>query len=589
MTILDANISPNVADYLKILLATVVTCEKANQAIFEAFGIVDFISNDEELAALQAALAAPTNNQESPDRAAYGDFQTNPELANKAVLHLAAKKISPEIVIEPTCGKGSFILASLRHFSNLQFIYGIEIYLPYVWEAKFNIIDFYLSNPRTNKPTITIAHCSVFDFDFNGIAQAHTKHEILVIGNPPWVTNATLSSLSSSNLPNKTNFKHHKGLDAMTGKGNFDIAESITLTMIDAFQHMKGHLLLLVKNSVIKNLVFDQHKNRYPIASIEKHCIDSKQEFNASVEAALFFCRFDSGPAFECTEYNFYNNQNSSLKFGWQNDKFVSNMVKYTHSTAIDGVCPFIWRQGIKHDCSSVMELSRINGHYVNGLKEAVQLEDGLVYGLLKSSDLKNAVIHQTRKFTIVTQQKVGQDTNYIQSEYPNTYQYLNSHRAIFEARKSSIYRNKPAFSIFGIGDYSFKPYKVAISGLYKTFHFSLILPQGNKPVMLDDTCYCIGFDSLEYAAYTLILLNSKATAQLLQSITFPDAKRTFTKEVLMRIDLLTLARQIVITDLQTALDALNAQHGFNLALDLWHGFIETMTHLQNRQMGMVG
>ena len=28
-------------------------------------------------------------------------------------------------------------------------------------------------------------------------------------------------------------------------------------------------------------------------------------------------------------------------------------------------------------------------------------------------------------------------------------------------------------FSIFGIGDYSFKPYKVAISGLYKTFHFS--------------------------------------------------------------------------------------------------------------------
>ena len=63
----------------------------------------------------------------------------------------------------------------------------------------------------------------------------------------------------------------------MTGKGNFDIAEFITLTMIETFQNMKGNLLLLVKNSVIKNIVFDQNKNRYKISAIEKHCIDSKR------------------------------------------------------------------------------------------------------------------------------------------------------------------------------------------------------------------------------------------------------------------------------------------------------------------------
>ena len=140
------------------------------------------------------------------------------------------------------------------------------------------------------------------------------------------------------------------------------------------------------------------------------------------------------------------------------------------------------------------MELDKVNGHYVNGLNEEVKLEDDLVYGLLKSSDLKNTVISQTRKFTIVTQRKVGQETKYIKTQYPKTYRYLIQHQANFDARKSSIYNNKPLFSIFGIGDYSFKPYKVAISGLYKTFHFTLILPQDNKPVMLDDTCYLIGF-----------------------------------------------------------------------------------------------
>lgn len=83
--------------------------------------------------------------------------------------------------------------------------------------------------------------------------------------------------LNSDNLPKKTNFKNHSGLDAMTGKGNFDIAEFITLTMIETFQNIKGNLLLLVKNSVIKNIVFDQNKNRYKISAIEKHCIDSKK------------------------------------------------------------------------------------------------------------------------------------------------------------------------------------------------------------------------------------------------------------------------------------------------------------------------
>ena len=71
------------------------------------------------------------------------------------------------------------------------------------------------------------------------------------------------------------------------------------------------------------------------------------------------------------------------------------------------------------------MELDKVNGHYVNGLNEVVILEEGLVYGMLKSSDLKNTVIHKTRKFTIVTQKKVGQETKFIKDDYPKTYQYL--------------------------------------------------------------------------------------------------------------------------------------------------------------------
>lgn len=587
MKVFEANITHQVSDFLNDNLKKITSFEKANQKMYDAFGIIHFFDNNEELQTLKEVLSITNNIVEEPDRAEYGDFQTNSDLANKVTLHLSSKTISPEVVIEPTCGKGNFIIASLRNFKNIKNVFGVEIYKPYVWETKFNIVDFFLSNPNSNKPEISIVHCNVFDFDFKEIAKKHSTNDILVIGNPPWVTNSKLGSLNSTNLPKKTNFKNHSGLDAMTGKGNFDIAEFITLTMIETFQNMKGNLLLLVKNSVIKNIVFDQNKNRYKISAIEKHCIDSKKEFNVSVEAALFYCKLNSLPTFECTEFDFYNNQKSQLKFGWLNDKFVSNIDTYIHTKEIDGECPFVWRQGLKHDCSNVMELDKVNGHYVNGLNEEVKLEDDLVYGILKSSDLKNTVINQTRKFTIVTQKKVGQETKYIKTEYPKTYQYLTQHQANFDARKSSIYNNKPLFSIFGIGDYSFKPFKVAISGLYKTFHFTLILPQDNKPVMLDDTCYLIGFDKIEFAVYALILLNSDTTVQFLQSVTFPDAKRTFTKDVLMRIDLLELAKQIDKADLQTELETLNEKYKFNLTLDLWHSFINEMTPVNNGQMAM--
>ena len=590
MKVFEANITYEVSDYLNKYLKNISSFESANQRIYDAFGIIDFFDNNTDLEILKEVISSSNNLVSEPDRTEYGDFQTNEDLADKVTLHLVSRHISPEILLEPTCGKGNFIIASLRNFSTLMHIFGVEIYKPYVWETKFNIIDFYIKNVKQHceilcKPDISIAHCDVFDFDFKRISKRFPKKEILVIGNPPWVTNAKLGRLNSTNLPKKTNFKNHSGLDAMTGKGNFDIAEFITLTMLKTFQNDEGNLCLLVKNAVIKNIVSDQIKNKYPISNIEKHCIDSKKEFNVAVEAALFYCKLNAQPAYLCKEFDFYNNKNYKLQFGWLADKFVSNIDTYSHIQNIDGECPFVWRQGLKHDCSTIMELDRVNGHYVNGLNEEIKLEDDLVYGILKSSDLKNTVITQTRKFTIVTQKRVGQETKFIKNDYPKTYQYLTDHQSYFEDRKSSIYNNKPAFSIFGIGEYSFKPYKVAISGLYKTFHFTLILPQNDKPVMLDDTCYLIGFDKIEFAVYALILLNSEMTMQCLQSITFADAKRTFTKDVLMRIDLLALSNFVGKSYLDTELNKLNKIYNFNLTLCLWDRFIDEMKPVNSGQI----
>ena len=588
MKIFEANISYQVLVFLNEFLKNTTSFEIANQKMFDAFGIKHFFDNDDFHTLIKSLSLSNINLAEEPDRAEYGDFQTNKDLANKVAKHLAKRNMSPEIVIEPTCGKGNFIIASLSNFKAVKKVFGIEIYKPYVWETKFSILDFFLSNTDSHKPEITITHCSIFDFDFKNISKQFPTEKLLIIGNPPWVTNSKLGSLNSSNLPKKSNFKKQNGLDAMTGKGNFDIAEYITLMLLDAFQKHNGYLALLVKNSVVKNIVFDQKDKKYRVGEIEKYCIDSKKEFNVSVEAALLYCQLNSNPSIECNEFDFYSLE-KRLSFGWLNSKFVSNLADYNQTKEIDGVCPFEWRQGIKHDCSSIMELERVNGHFVNNKSDEIELEEDLVYGFLKSSDLKNTVIKNTRKHTIVTQTKVGQETSYIQHLYPETYSYLKKNISNFQARKSSIYNGKPLFSIFGIGDYSFKPFKVAISGLYKTYHFTLVLPQNDKPVMLDDTCYFIGFDKIEYAVYAIILLNSKTTEAFLKSITFSDAKRVFTKDLLMRLDLLNLAKLISWNEIEEQIVFLNDKYSLDINLSQWDSFINEMTPKKEKQLTIFG
>ena len=585
MRIFEANISLQVCTFLKDFLNNISSFEHANQKMFEAFGINIFFENDDDFQALKESVSiVAISSVAEPDRAEYGDFQTNIDLANKVAKHLAKRDISPEIIIEPTCGKGNFILASLSNFKAIKKVFGIEIYKPYVWETKFSILDFFLSNPDSNKPEITITHCSIFDFDFKNISKQFPAEKLLIIGNPPWVTNSKLGSLNSSNLPKKSNFKNQNGLDAMTGKGNFDIAEYITLMLLDAFQTHNGNLALLVKNSVVKNIVFDQKDKKYIVGEIEKYCIDSKKEFNVSVEASLVYCQLNSRPSFECNEFDFYSLE-KRLSFGWLNSKFVSNLADYNVTKEIDGVCPFEWRQGIKHDCTAIMELERVNGHFVNNQSDEINIEEDLVYGFLKSSDLKNTVIKSIRKYTIVTQTRVGQETAYIQHLYPETYAYLKKNISNFQTRKSSIYNGKPLFSIFGIGDYSFKPFKVAISGLYKTYHFTLVLPQNDKPVMLDDTCYFIGFDKIEFAVYAIILLNYSKTEAFLKSITFSDAKRVFTKDLLMRLDLLRIVNSISQKEVEEQITSLNDKYSLSINLSQWDSFIKEMTPIKEKQL----
>lgn len=529
----EIDITPAVFTFLKNNISLSMSIEDINYLVRKKCGVVDFFNVRKEID-IVLKLEEQQNHDVADSKIEYGDFQTNLPLAKQIVKKLKIAGVAPKVIIEPTCGKGNFIVASLDSFDNINSIIGIEIQEKYVWQTKFNVLDFFLHNNYTRKPDIYIIHSNVFNYDFNSIRKILKQEELLILGNPPWVTNSTLGSIESDNLPRKSNFKDYKGYDAITGKGNFDIAEYITINLIKYFGTCNGHLAFLVKNTVVKNIVFSQMKMRLPIANLQKQSIDCKKEFDVSADASLFVCSLNSLPAHTCLDVDFYSSE-KKCDFGWNKDKFMSNLSDLS-AHEIDGKSMFVWRQGVKHDCTKVMELSRTADFFTNKLGQTFKIEEDLVYPLLKSSDLKTTVASLSKKYTIITQRYVGEDTSYIEN-YPLTNKYLHEHIDLFKSRKSKIYNGKCNFSIFGIGDYSFKPYKIAISGLYKTYHFCLIKPQEGKPVMLDDTCYFIGFDDLEQAELIWKILNTNVVSNFLKSISFADSKRMITKELLMRID----------------------------------------------------
>lgn len=539
----------SIHDRLLDELANTDDYEYANERLHQLAHIRDFFSGSQPLNEFLRALSAPSAIPNTVRQREWGDFQTPPLLAKRVCEFLASTGLAPRIIIEPTYGAGNFIVAALNTFPKAKLVYGVEIQEKYAWQLKMGLLAQALSGYRPSAE-IVLRQDDIFTHVFPD--SLLETDGILIIGNPPWITSAELSALDASNLPRKRNLKGLSGLDAITGKGNFDIGEFILLRMLELFSKRRGTLAVLCKNSVIKNIVEALPQSRFLVDHIRSYTINAKLEFGAAVDASLFVMDMGrSDPSISCTVADFDHPDQSTRVFGWTQGRFVADIRSYEQVSRIDGRSPLMWRQGLKHDCARIMELDARNGKLLNGNGENVDIEESSVYWLLKGSDLKAFEVDQARKKVVVTQRFVGDDTSRLKTNAPRLWNYLIKNSAYFDKRKSSVYRNRPRFAIFGIGEYSFKPYKVAISGLHKHPRFSLVLPIDSRPVMLDDTCYFLGFESYAESLLTVSLLNSALVKRFLGSAVFTDAKRPYTKTILMRIDLCEAARQLTLDALR--------------------------------------
>jgi hypothetical protein len=462
----------------------------------------------------------------------YGDFQTPSILADEVLMKLRSEGVSPSSILEPTCGTGSFIFAAIKQFSNVK-IYGFDINSDYLTQLNHKLVRLKKEN------VVSLGKTNFFTKNWAEFL-SELVSPILIIGNLPWVTSSGQGLIQGKNLPEKSNIHEFTGLDLLTGKSNFDISEWMILKLLEAMNNVVGTIAILCKVSVAQKIFKYINNHQLSVSAFTIHHIDAQTYFKASVDACLLTCSVNhpGKTTNVCQVFASLKSPTPSSILGIIDNLVVNDMNSFQDLEFLRGKFTIPWRSGIKHDAAKIMILEKKGETLINGQNEVIELEATFLFPLLKSTDLAHKRVDYTHRWLIVPQKFVGEDTIAIKKVAPRTWNYLTHNKGALEKRGSSIYRNKPPFSIFGVGPYTFTDWKIGISGLHKQLTFNLIGPIQNKPVVLDDTSYFLPTASKEEAILFYALLQHPIVTKFLGTIIYWNAKRPISQKILQQLNL---------------------------------------------------
>lgn len=462
-------------------------------------------------------------------RITYGDFQTPPALA--ADICRLLSRVRPATIVEPTCGTGAFLVAARRQFAHAGRLLGFDVNPAHLAIAGSAIAGEFAH------PQCEVRVGDFFKIDWQGILTG-LPEPILILGNPPWVTSAALSRLEIANHPQKENQTGVAGLDALTGKSNFDVSEWMISALLRAVAGRKATLAMLCKTSVARKVLTRAWRDELPLANCEVRRIDALRHFGANVDACLLICRVArTAGRHACAEFDNLEASAPTGIFGRRDGRLVTDVRLYDEVRHLLGGSNR-WRSGVKHDCVAVFELKTDGSRLHNAQGERVNVEAEFIYPLLKSSQVAAGKVENTDRRVVLPQRRVGDDTLRLADSAPATWAYLRRNAERLDRRASAVYRNQPPFAVFGVGPYTFAPWKVAVSGFYESRRFAAVGPIDGRPVVFDDTCYFLPCSSGAKARRLAQLLNSDSAQRFFDVFVFRREKRPLTAEVLGLLDI---------------------------------------------------
>jgi SAM-dependent methyltransferase len=401
----------------------------------------------------------------------------------------------------------------------------------------------------------------------------HTEFDY-VIGNPPWIKWDFLSREYKNKLGNLYlniyKLFSHKGMKAGMGYSHDDISAVFMYVSADKYLKNGGKLGYVMKQTLYKSVAgkefrkfkIEKGSNAIPLKVVKVNDMLKLKPFKSSAQAETSTIIFKKG---EQTTYPVeYNVWTPKMRLPNENER-IENVINeiniercdaYPHNpkdntdvwvimkegkekTAFEGKENFyVPRHGIVNDLNGVFFLDILSKendvltieNRVEKAKKPIPkiettIEKDLIYPFLKPKNIKRWKT-QGYVYGLIPQKKHGENNeSELRVKYPLTYKYLYRFKENLGHRASKWFKIEgfPFYSIFGVGEYSFAPYKVVWCCMTYSPNFAVVSDVndkfiGKKKVMCDNT---IGYFSVntEVEAYFICgILNSKKVGDALES-----------------------------------------------------------------------
>ena len=404
----------------------------------------------------------------------------------------------------------------------------------------------------------------------------HTEFDYIV-GNPPWIKWDFLSKEYKKRLGHLYldiyKLFSHTGMKAGMGYAHDDVSVVFMYVATDKYLKQKGRLGFVMKQTLYKSVagnefrkfgIEKQNMKTNPLKVIKVNDMLKMWPFRMSAQAETstliiekgsktkypvpyFMWLPKKGKIYESDDLltvkknttiqckNAYPHDPKNLKDVWI--LCDENNVPPKYSSTTNHYTP---RHGIVNDLNAVFfvkilalenGLLRIRNNSTNRAKKKVQqvekiIEKDLIYPFLKPRNIKKWHI-DGYLYGLIPQEKNGENNeSKLRIDYPKTYQYLAKFKSTLIQRSSKWFKMEgfPFYSIFGIGEYSFKPFKIVWSCMGYDPTFTVVSKTddkflGNKLIMPDNTIGSISVDNKQEAHFICSILNSKKIEKSLESL----------------------------------------------------------------------
>ena len=515
-------------------------------------------------------------------RLQLGEYYTPRGVAELSVGELDVEDYESETFLDPGCGSGIFLSASIDAKREqladtlppaelvetiTDTVYGIDLNPVAVKSAKLSYLlallpvleeadidDLELPVFLTDALRLTREDRIEFDGDSLDLGVDH------LIGNPPWITWGNLSESVRDawreRYVDELNLLPHRGVERRLGHANDDISVSFVWVCIHRYLAEGGDASFVLKRDIMKGpagrLFRTQQVGSRPVCVRHVHDFNRLRPFgdDVGVHSAIYTLDADLDPEFPV--------ETDSWKRGEEKPSFAtvealretlrheetgmvpvdeddpsSSWVRADAESRALGECDQEIRHGLKDDAKAVYSIDP---------EQLDELEHDHVYPYIRSKHVvKYGLFGHDRHLVPIRKANQDNETE-LQNNCPKTYDYLESNREALEDRSSTWLESGTFYNVFGLGEYTWAEYKVVWCRLGFKPHFAVVSTVddeelGEKTVVPGDHFMFISTDDQYEAHFLCALLNSSVYQKSIEGIA-SEGKSSLSKSVISKLEL---------------------------------------------------